>query len=73
VWGNEETSFVPRVLEYLGGLNADRALAISSSHMYGLELILGVPEIGGEVPHLVDVGLLTWAKFPKYVPLEYPL
>lgn len=39
--------------------------------MHGLEIVLGISEVMSEIPHLVYVGLLSGAKLPIHVPIEY--
>ena len=68
---NKQSGFVTRILETACSLNRDSALAICTSHMHGLEIVLGISEVMSKIPHLVYVGLLSGAKLPIHVPIEY--
>lgn len=66
----EQASVISSLLQGFGNLDANCALTIGTSHVYGFESGLGISKVTSECFHLVDVGFLTWTKLSIHIPLK---
>lgn len=70
---DEQSGLVPSMLEGPCSLDRHGALPIGPCHVHCLKLILGVSKGLGQVPHLINVGLLSRTELPIHVPFENSL